>query len=47
MFRLTSEEKVEVVANCDLLGNIKYSNVLPYAFTEHGTIMAASVLNTP
>jgi len=40
------EEKLEVVANCDHLKNLKYSKPLPYAFTEHGAIMAASVLNT-
>lgn len=37
----------EVVAICDHLTKLKFSPVLPYAFTEHGTIMAASVLNTP
>ncbi len=47
MIRLTSEEKAEVVANCDHLSTLKYSRVLPNAFTEHGAIMAASVLNTP
>ena len=47
MFRLTAEEKKEVVANCDHLTNLKYSKALPLAFTEHGTVMAASVLNTP
>jgi hypothetical protein len=26
---------------------LKYSSFLPYAFTEHGALMAASVLNTP
>ena len=36
----------KVVANCDHLEKLKYSKVLPYAFTEHGAIMAASVLNT-
>jgi len=36
-----------VVANCDHLKKLKYSKSLPYAFTEHGAIMAASVLNTP
>ncbi|MEW6076592.1 MAG: ORF6N domain-containing protein [Thermodesulfobacteriota bacterium] len=46
MFRLSPEEKSEVVANCDHLKNTKYSSTLPYAFTEHGTIMVASVLNT-
>jgi hypothetical protein len=47
MFQLTSEEKTEVVANCDHLSKLKFSPVFPYAFTEHGAIMAASVLNTP
>ncbi|MBI2981202.1 MAG: ORF6N domain-containing protein [Deltaproteobacteria bacterium] len=46
MFRLTPEEKEEVIANCDHLKNLKYSPVLPYAFTEHGTVMAATILNT-
>lgn len=35
-----------MVANCGHLENLKYSKTLPYAFTEHGAIMAASVLNT-
>ncbi|MFC1889448.1 ORF6N domain-containing protein [Thermodesulfobacteriota bacterium] len=43
MFQLSSEEKVEVVANCDHLSKLKFSKSLPYAFTEHGAIMAASV----
>jgi hypothetical protein len=47
MFRLTAEEKSEVVANCDHLAKLKFSPSLPYAFTEHGTIMAASILNSP
>jgi hypothetical protein len=47
MFQLTSEEKAEVVANCDHLSKLKFSPVLPYVFTEHFAIMAASVLNTP
>ena len=46
MFQLTKDEKFEVVANCDHLENLKYSRSLPYAFTEHGAIMAASVLNS-
>lgn len=45
MFQLTEDEKGEVVANCDHLRNIKYSNRLPYVFTEHGAVMAANVLN--
>jgi phage regulator Rha-like protein len=46
IFQLTPYEKSEVVANCDNLSKLKYSKTLPYAFTEHGSIMAASVLNT-
>ena len=47
MFQLSAEEKAEVIANCDHLSNLKFSKALPFAFTEHGAIMAASVLNTP
>jgi len=46
MFKLTSVEKAEVVANCDHLKKLKFSPVLPFAFTEHGAIMAANVLNS-
>jgi hypothetical protein len=46
MFRLSQEEKSEVVTKCDHLRTLKYSPALPYAFTEHGAIMLASVLNT-
>ena len=35
-----------MVAICDHLSKLKYSKALPYAFTEHGAIMAASVLNS-
>ena len=45
-FQLTQEEKQEVVTNRDHLKNLKYSPVLPYAFTEHGALMAANVLNS-
>ena len=47
MFRLTQEEKDEVVTNCDHLRRLKFSPSLPYAFTEHGAVMLASVLNSP
>jgi len=46
MFQLTEAEKVEVVANCDHLRRLKFSPTRPYAFTEHGAIMAANVLNS-
>jgi hypothetical protein len=47
VFQLNEDEKAELVANCDHLNNLKYTKALPYAFTEHGAIMAASVLNSP
>jgi len=47
MFSLTAVEKTEVVTNCDHLRSLKFSSTLPHAFTEHGAIMAATVLNTP
>lgn len=46
LFQLNLEEKNDVVAICDHLEKLKYSKSLPYAYTEHGAIMAASVLNT-
>ena len=46
VFKLSATEKAEVVANCDILSKVKYSRTLPNAFTEHGAIMAASVLNS-
>jgi len=47
MFKLTKYEKAELVAKCDHLSKLKFSKSLPYAFTEHGAIMTASVLSTP
>lgn len=47
MFRLTDDEKQRVVAICGHLKNLKFSRINPNAFTEHGVIMAASVLNSP
>lgn len=46
MLRLTKKEKNEVVTNCDHLARLKFSPVLPHAFTEHGAIMLANVLNS-
>jgi len=46
-FLLTDGEKAEVVTDCDHLARLKFSPVLPRAFTEHGAIMAATVLNSP
>jgi len=47
LFRLSRREKEEVVTNCDHLARLRFSPGLPYCFTEHGTIMAANVLNSP
>lgn len=47
MFQLTKIEKDEVVTNCDHLARLKFSPNLPFAFTEHGAIMAATILNSP
>lgn len=46
MFQLTITEKEELVANCDHLKKLKFSPYLPFAFTEHGAVMLASVLNS-
>jgi hypothetical protein len=46
MFQLDAAEKAEVVANCDHLRKLKFSATRPYAFTEHGAVMLASVLNS-
>lgn len=47
MFRLKKSEKQQVVANCDHLAHLRFSHSLPFAFTEHGAVMLASVLNSP
>ena len=44
--QLTREEKLKVVTDCDHLANLRFSPYLPLAFTEHGAIMAANVLNS-
>jgi hypothetical protein len=47
IFELMPAEKAELVAKCDHLSNLKYSKAMPYAFTEHGALMAASILKSP
>ncbi len=47
IFKVTPEEKRDLVTNCDHLSRLKFSPALPYAFTEHGAIMAATILNSP
>ena len=46
MFRLTAEEKGLAIAASSHLARLKYSPARPYAFTEHGALMLASVLNS-
>ena len=35
-----------MVANCDHLDKLKFSPAFPRAFTEHGALMAATILNS-
>ncbi len=46
MFQLSPAEKAEVVAKCDHLKGLKFSPAPPFAFTEHGAVMLAAVLNS-
>jgi hypothetical protein len=46
-FLLNAQEKTEVVTICDHLSRLRFSPVLPRAFTEHGAIMAANVSTVP
>jgi len=45
MFQLNDIEKNELVAICDRFKTLVHSTSNPYAFTEHGVVMLASVLN--
>lgn len=47
MFQLNSVEKTEVVTNCDHLSKLKFSKVLPFAFTKYGAVALANVLASP
>ena len=46
MFRITKQELDELIADCDEFASLKHSSSYPFAFTEHGVAMLASVLNT-
>ncbi len=46
MFQLSGEEKKELVSNCPRFETMKHSVKLPYAFTENGVAMLATVLNS-
>jgi hypothetical protein len=45
-FQLTSEEKMELVTNCDRLQNLKHSSSNPYVFTEQGVAMLSALLRS-
>ena len=49
MFRLTNQELTSLRSQIATLktGRGQHSKYLPYAFTEHGAIMAATILNSP
>jgi hypothetical protein len=49
MFQLTAEESDSLRSQFATLksGRGQHRKYLPYAFTEHGAIMAASILNSP
>ncbi len=46
MFRITKEEKAQIIVKFSHLASLKFSTTLPYVFTEHGAVMLASVLNS-
>ena len=46
MFRLSLEEKDELVTKCDRFERLKHSTALPHAFTEQGVAMLSSVLKS-
>jgi len=47
MFQLDDTEQADLAGAFTHLRKLKFSRTPPYAFTEHGAIMAASVLNSP
>ena len=46
MFQFTKDEFTEVIANCDHLLKQKFRAIMPFAFTEQGVAMLASVINS-
>ncbi len=46
MFKLTENEKNELVTNCDRLKSLKHSSSLPHVFTEQGVSMLSAVLRS-
>lgn len=46
MFELSTNEKNELVTNCDRLLKLRHSSVNPLAFTEQGVAMLSTVLRS-
>lgn len=46
-FQLSKIEQDEVVTNCDHLNRLRFSPVRRWAYTEHGAVMAATILSSP
>lgn len=46
MFQLNPDEKNQLVTICHRFKTMKHTTSLPYAFTEHGVAMLASVLKS-
>jgi phage regulator Rha-like protein len=46
MFQLNPDEKNQLVTICHRFKTMKHASSLPYAFTEHGVAMLASVLKS-
>ncbi len=47
LFQLTDQEQSDLTNAFAHLNKLKFSRTAPYAFTEHGAIMVASVLSSP
>ncbi len=46
MFQVNDEEKKWIIEHIPHLNRLKFSSTLPFAFTEHGAVMLASILNS-
>ena len=47
VFQLTKEEWKQLITICDKFKKFRNYPTTPFAFTEHGAVMLASVLNSP
>ena len=46
LFEVNQDEKNELVENFDRFNRLKHSTAKPKAFTEHGALQAANILNS-